>query len=332
FEFLHRIVLTDIKPPIYHQLMADKGEQLNRWVLSELKNKVETIEGGFFDKFESYLTQPEYAVKEKKILKAAHYFATKWEFELLRDMNKSLYGVQETEEAINSQIVEYFDLAGVKALYGKENIKHFLDLVGQLRFQQRWARVTRIPETSVMGHMLIVAIFSYFATMQTNACESRIKHNFFGGLFHDLPEVLTRDIVSPVKNAVEGLGELLKEIERKQVEEKIFPLIPKHWQQEFRYYTENEFDSKIMCNGQIVILPPDEKPLAYNDDASQPIDGPLIRACDHFAAYIEAYLSLSQGVHSKHLTEAHQSLYKQYENENICGVDFGQLFDYFKIV
>ena len=25
FEFLHRVVLTDIKPPIYHELMREKG-------------------------------------------------------------------------------------------------------------------------------------------------------------------------------------------------------------------------------------------------------------------------------------------------------------------
>ena len=38
FEFLHRIVLTDIKPPIFHRLMAEKGELLNQWVLTELEN------------------------------------------------------------------------------------------------------------------------------------------------------------------------------------------------------------------------------------------------------------------------------------------------------
>ena len=43
FEFLHRIVLTDIKPPIYHQLMKEKGDQINRWVLDELKGQLESF-------------------------------------------------------------------------------------------------------------------------------------------------------------------------------------------------------------------------------------------------------------------------------------------------
>ena len=50
FEFLHRIVLTDIKPPIYHSLMKEKGDQINRWVLDELKGHLESLKGGFFEK------------------------------------------------------------------------------------------------------------------------------------------------------------------------------------------------------------------------------------------------------------------------------------------
>ena len=43
---------------------------------------------------------------------------------------------------------------------------------------------------------------------------------FLCGLFHDLPEVLTRDIISPVKRSVPGLDELIKKIEERLVTEK----------------------------------------------------------------------------------------------------------------
>ena len=33
FEFLHRIKLTDIKPPVFHKIMEEKGHEINRWVL-----------------------------------------------------------------------------------------------------------------------------------------------------------------------------------------------------------------------------------------------------------------------------------------------------------
>ena len=41
FEFFHRIVLTDIKPPIYHKLVKEKGFQIDNWVLSELEEHMD---------------------------------------------------------------------------------------------------------------------------------------------------------------------------------------------------------------------------------------------------------------------------------------------------
>ena len=40
FEFMHRIILTDIKPPIFHKLMMEKGEKLNKWVLEQLEDRL----------------------------------------------------------------------------------------------------------------------------------------------------------------------------------------------------------------------------------------------------------------------------------------------------
>ena len=56
FEFLHRIVLTDIKPPIYHKLMKEKGRQINQWVIEQLKGQTESLKGGFYDKMKLYFT------------------------------------------------------------------------------------------------------------------------------------------------------------------------------------------------------------------------------------------------------------------------------------
>lgn len=39
FEFLHRIVLTDIKPPVFHELMRVHGKKLNSWVYEELRQR-----------------------------------------------------------------------------------------------------------------------------------------------------------------------------------------------------------------------------------------------------------------------------------------------------
>ncbi|EEG78757.1 HD domain-containing protein [Dethiobacter alkaliphilus] len=328
FEFLHRIVLTDIKPPIFHKLMLEKGELLNTWVLEQLRDRIGPVEGGLLDKFHAYFFDPEYSMQEKKILKAAHYLATNWEFQIIYNLNANLYGLDETRKKIADEIEEHYHLAGVQKLQLGKKTSHFMDLVGQLRFQQRWAQTPRIPETSVLGHTLIVAMLSYLCSKELDACPKRTANNYFAGLFHDLPEVLTRDIVSPVKRSVEGLDELIKEIENRQVEELLLPLLPAAWHKELRYFTEEEFANKICQNGRVEIV--DTIGEKYNEDRYSPIDGELIRVCDHFAAYMEAYLSISHGIRSHYLAEGYRGLYAQYRNHSVAGFDFGLWFAYFK--
>ncbi len=331
FEFLHRIVLTDIKPPVYYRLMAEKGDQLNSWVLEKLKEKVTDLQADLPHKMKHYYLTSEYSSMEKRILKAAHYLATNWEFKIIYRLNEGLYGLEDTRASIANQIEEHYDLAGVQKITLGKKTSNFLDLVGQLRFQQRWAQSPRVPKTSVMGHMLIVAMISYLCSIELDACPKRIYNNYFAALFHDLPEVLTRDIVSPVKRSVAGIEEIIKDIEHRQLEERIFPLLPASWHAELKYFTENEFTGKITDGGQIKMVSSDEINKMYNQDHFSPLDGEIIKASDQLAAYIETFLSISHGIKSYHLEEGNRQLYSRYSNQIIAGINFGQLFSYFKI-
>jgi len=332
FEFLHRIVLTDIKPPIFHKLMRRKGKELNEWVLDQLMNKID-VQEQFFDSFRRYLFSPIWPL-EKKILRAAHYLATNWEFQLIYNLNENLYGLDETKAAIENELEEHIDLIGVKklALRKKQKSHAFIDFVGQLRFQQRWAQTPRLPETSVMGHMLVVAMLSYLCSIELNACAKRIFNNYFTGLFHDLPEVLTRDIVSPVKKSVEGLKAIIEEIEKEQFEEKLLPLLPSAWHKEFRYFIEDEFESKITTeNNEIKLVSSEEINKSFNKDSYSPVDGKIIKVCDNLAAYVETYFSISHGVTSETLTNAHKALWAEHKDKKIADIDFGELFEQFNI-
>ena len=200
FEFFHRIIVTDIKPPIYHKLIKRKGRQLNEWVLSELSEYLEDLSGGFFDRMKKYYQDDDYAKTEKQILKAAHYCATNWEFNVIYPMNSETFGIEKVKSEMIEGLAACDTFSGFKYFMGSPYLKDFLSLIGKLRYQQRWSKASRIPQTFVMGHMLIVAILSYFCALESGACKKRAENDFFGGLFHDLPEVLTRDIVSQQMN------------------------------------------------------------------------------------------------------------------------------------
>ena len=331
FEFLHRLILTDIKPPVFHRLMKEKGKELNGWAIREMLPEIQSIPGGFAERFTRYFTEEDYRSKEKKILEAAHYLATKWEFGIIYDMCRNYYGIDQTRHEIDSKLEELEHLNSFTLLMQNKNYQGLTDLLGQLRFQQRWARSPRIPETSVGGHMLIVAVLSYFCSCEMGACERRTVNNFLAGLFHDVPEVLTRDIVSPVKNSVEGLDELIKNIEDEQMERVLYPLVPEEWKKEISYYTQDEFATKVLVNGERVLTSTEQVNETYNQDSFMAVDGEVIRGCDHLAACIETYVSHVCGVTTHTLQEANRDLCAKYKNRLIGGIDFGSLFDYFKI-
>ncbi len=332
FEFLYRLVLTDIKPPVFHRMIAERRKELNQYVLKNLKQDLNELENEDFNKkFEKYFSHSKNTL-ERRIIRAAHYLATNWEFKIIYNSAPYVYGIEKTKEEIENQIEDHYDLIGVqKILLGKKSYG-FVDLCGQLRFQKRWAHSPRVPETSVLGHMLIVAITAYLCTIEMNEppCDKRIYNNFFAGLFHDLPEVSTRDIISPIKKAAD-LEEIIKDYENERMKEEILPLIPKTWHEEMNYFTENEFQNRIKIEEGIIQkgIQFEDLNSKYNENELSPIDGELIQACDKLAAFIEANLSIEYGIKSKFLLEGRKRIYGDCKGKEISGTDFGRIFNYF---
>lgn len=180
--------------------------------------------------------------------------------------------------------------------------------------------------------MLIVAITAYLCTieMEITPSEKRIYNNFFAGLFHDLPEVSTRDIIHPVKNAAD-LEDIIKDYENERMKEEVLPLIPKTWHDEMKYFTEDEFENKIKEDRQKPEkgIKFDDLNETYNKDEFSPLDGELIKACDKLAAFIEANASIKYGITSKYLEKAKERSYIDYKDTKISGTDFGRIFNYF---
>jgi len=330
FELLQRVVLTDIKPMVFHKMMANKGKELNQYVINKIDKDIKPLAGNFKEKFENYLLDPDYAKVEKHILMAAHYLATNWEFKLIYHLNPFIYRIEKTKEEIENRLEDYYDLIGVQKISLQKKSYGFIDLCGQLRFQKRWAGSPRIPQTSVLGHMLIVAIMSYITSLEITASGKRAYNNFYAGLFHDIAEVLTRDIISPIKRSVPGLDEIIKEYERSQIEEVLYPLLPEYLQREINYFIDDEFENKIIQNGAIKKgISNDEISKNYDSVEFSPVDGHIIKACDDLAAFIEACISIEYGISSYTLKEAKKNLITKYEGKNIAGMDFGNLFRYF---
>ena len=305
FSFIQRSVMTDLKPQVFHKIVQDRKAEVNAFVISEFDRLVPNPDPGFRDRLVSYLDSDSRSL-EDEIVRAAHYLATRWEFNLIYDSNRSLYGIDVTRQEIDEQIDQHRDLAGVSEITTeRSNAFNFVDLIGQLRFQQRWARTPRIPKTTVLGHSLLVANAMYLHEIDSGASDRQIYNDYYTGLFHDLPEVLTKDVITPIKVNVSGLASVLEEYERILVEEKILPLIDPDWHDEFRFMVLDPFSDE-------------------DDERFGIRNGYDLKTCDNLAAYMEAFISIRYGVSSTTLrdgvTDTRQRLSQRKKGIDASGI------------
>jgi putative hydrolase of HD superfamily len=327
FELLQRIVITDLKPPIIYKIKEDpdKYRRLNEWVYNELESVISPLSSDFCGRFRNYFSNIDETLN-KRILSAAHFYSTKWEFNIIEWANPHGYEIETIRQDLQGKQEKYYDLKGIAELAMYDKYRHFIELCGQLRFQARWANLHRVPKTSVLAHSLFVAIVSYLLSLGIGACRQRRMNNYFAGLFHDLPEVLTRDVISPVKSSIRELDHLIKEYEREQMEKEVYRLIPENWHPSFKLYTENEFDSIVTIDGELRKVSSQEINDRYNEDVFNPRDGELVKAADDLAAFVEAYLAIRNGSPSSDFEDAKSSLRRRYSGVSVAGVNLGEIY------
>lgn len=329
FEYLQRTEITDIKPTIFREIKKKTGEyeQLKDWVYRRLNPIITPLGPEFKSRYRIYFSEEEETIS-RKVINAAHIYATKWEFELIEALNPRERDIEipEIVSNLSDELKKYKKLKGMKKLEGNLNLQAFVNLCGRLRVQSRWSHVRRLTHTSVLGHMLIVAILAYLFSVQMDACPRRRINNYFTGLFHDLPEALTRDIISPVKGAVEGISKIIKEYEKEQMQKKIYEIVPAQWHSEIKMYAEDEFADLATVNEiqrRVTSKMIKEK---YDDDKFNARDGSLIKACDDLAAFTEAYIAICNGANAEGLQEAKHKMKDEYRNKVVAGIAFGPIY------
>lgn len=330
YELMRRSVISDIQSPVYREIAKNKTllHKLNYMIYKEVETKLpdDTIR----KEFERYLLDDTFLHPHSvKILEAAHKYSSYWEFQIIRNSNPNGYSISDIEIMMGNDIERLSDLEGIRRLKKKHNIKNFVDLCGELRYQLRWGHLQRIPQTSVLGHLMMVASVTYFLSLELEELtDDRLYNNFFCAIFHDLPEVVTRDIIKPVKRSVPGMREEIQKIEKKLAEEEIHPHIRKAWVSEMKYFTQDEFSYKTK----------NAKYSTFEDFSGKvkteksPLDGPLVKAADDFSAFLEAYNSINYGIKSPELEHAMKSIAYNYKDKIVSGINISKLFEVYNVI
>ena len=337
FGLLKKIALCDIKAPVQRMIKSEYPEEykkLDEWVISQYQDFIEDKE--LFQQFSDHLLG-KYLPKTEitlRIYRAAHKYSTMREFEMISVVNENSR-LSKIEKEINEDIQPYLDLRGLQLLLTKQKPYDFLMIIEQLRFQTRWNQTPRVPKTSVLGHCFFVAIFTLLLGRHQSVkfCPKREYNNYFSALFHDLPESVTRDIISPVKQATRELPAIVKKIEDEIVQKELVPLMEDSYVNEILYFTSDEFDNRI-CDSNFQNVKEvsfDELNSKYNSDEFNPVDGKLVRLADHISAFVEADSSIKFGITSAHLVQGRENIKKSYTNKGeVNGINLSEFFGLFE--
>jgi len=338
FDLLRKIALCDIKAPVQALLKSeypDEYMRLNEWVLNQYKP---FIDKKLFSEFTIYMGQKAGTIPLSPedeltchVYCAAHKYSTMRELEMIKGVNEYIR-LQKIESELNLEMQKYLDLKGLQQIICKQRPYEFILKIEQLRFQRRWNQTPRVPNTSVLGHSYFVAVITLLLEREIDIkmCDKRIFNNFFSALFHDLPEAVTRDIISPVKQATDELPQIVKHIEDEIVAKELVPLMEPFYTDELMYFTSDEFENRINYNGIVKVVNFDELNMKYNENSFSPVDGKLVRLSDHLSALLEADSSIKHGITSKHLESGRDNTLKIYsEQMDINGINAAALFSNF---
>ena len=337
FDLLRKISLCDIKAPVQQMLKREFPNEymhLNEWVLNQYKPMMNDHK--LFSEFTIYVGQKagtfpldESLNRTLMVYTAAHKFSTIREMQMLAVVNEP-ERLANIKIELERDIQPYLELEGLQKLMTHQKEFDFLLKIEQLRFQTRWNQTPRVPATSVLGHCFYVAIMTLLLGRESNPgmCDRRLVNNFFCALFHDLPESVTRDIISPVKQATDALPNIVKIIEDEIVSKELVPLMEDFYVNEVIYYTNDEFANRIIKDGKVQHVSWEELNTKYNSAEYKPIDGRLVRVCDHFSALMEADISIKHGITSDHLTKGREATLEHYKPGDIIdGINVNDFFN-----
>lgn len=176
----------------------------------------------------------------------------------------------------------------------REGVEHYLAVIRNLKHVRRWNRLNRFIESSVLAHTFIVAFLAVLFS-QMEAANLGERTNYFQyqamllALFHDVPEVLTGDIISPVKELIEEHSAGLMAEMEKQATEKMLDGLPDQ--------IKTDMEAKALL----------KEP---NKDVPFGVPS-LVKDCDQLAGMLECAFEMSVGNANRELVAGFDGYYKE---------------------
>lgn len=138
-------------------------------------------------------------------------------------------------------------LESLDELLSNENYEKYLSHVRGLSHSFRWIQENRQFPISVMAHLVYVTFISYiiWSLENENWSDLDIEELLLKSIYHDIPEAITGDIITPTKRSIPGFVEILETVELKMMEDYMFEYVPEDYKNYISPYIFAPFDDEL---------------------------------------------------------------------------------------
>ncbi len=197
FTFIYSDISSDVKdrlrnsdPRLYGSLEDSLFEQIRSWnldivIMSDIDaTRVKTSEDdliAFAKLWASY-----YEVYNNSLVYPDAYA------KVIRNMMK---------RAENPKFIPFLEFLDFDP-HNQSDLERYLLVIHRLASSFRWNRSVRKYPVSVLSHTYLITFFTYLIAREHGFDEETLTDMLLTALYHDIPEAITGDIITPTKKAV----------------------------------------------------------------------------------------------------------------------------------
>lgn len=136
------------------------------------------------------------------------------------------------------------NLKSLDLLLNNDNYKKYLTHIRRLSHSMRRNQQKRVYPISVMSHLVVITFISYiiWKIENENGWNYNMEELILRTIYHDIPEAITWDIITPTKKAVEWFEEVLEKVEIQMMDDYIFSYVDEDYKREVSDYMLYPFE------------------------------------------------------------------------------------------
>lgn len=294
FQSLSKLILSDISSWTRDYIMA-----LDNEIFSKLEKKALGVilerEAPEYIKEDMHLVLENTSKqKELDIIEAAKQYAAYRECLVNQKVFSDMYEVP--LRCINKELEQRRStLHSLDILLKNDNYIKFLSHIRRLSHSLRWNQEKRGFPISVMSHLVVITYIVYIIGMIENdsAKNYDIEELLLRTIYHDIPEAITGDIITPTKKAVPWFDTLLEKVEVKMMDDYIFSYVWDDYKNSVEEYMLQPFEGEI---------------------------GKIAKYADIVSALLEAKVEVNHG--SENFKEIYRKIKKKVNSFDSVSIDY----------